>query len=183
MPYEHDNTIDAFPHPSISPILGVPSYATIAELHLKLNAKAASTFSGLGDGAHGLLALTVSDTVYSTLSAIPFIRPVNPGSQPVIPNNSTGNQTAAIKRNHTKAHQIWKEYLTNLKQQILAAVNKTYYRTLRNCITGFANVTTRQLIVHPYTTYGNITPADLIENDERMKAAYDPSQPMLIYNT
>jgi hypothetical protein len=160
MPYEHDNTIDAFPHPSIPPILGVPSYATIAKLHLKLNANAASVFSGLGNGAHGLLALTVSNTVYNTLSAIPFIHPVNPGSQPVIPNNSTGNQIAAITRDHTEARRIWKEHLTtdkNLKQQILAAVNKTYYQTLRNHITAFANITTRQLIVHLYTTYGNIT--------------------------
>lgn len=41
-------------------------------------------------------------------------------------------------------------------------------------------MTTGQLIEHLYSTYryGNVTPADLIENDERMKSSYDPSQPI-----
>jgi hypothetical protein len=84
MPHEHDNNTDAFPHPSIPPILGIPSYATIAELHLKVNTNVASVYSSLGDGSHGLLTLTVSATVYNTLSAIPFVHPLNPGPQPVI---------------------------------------------------------------------------------------------------
>ena len=29
-----------------------------------------------------------------------------------------------------------------------------------------------------YTTYANITPADLIENDARLKTAYDANQPI-----
>lgn len=37
---------------------------------------------------------------------------------------------------------------------------------------------TRQLIEHPYSTYGNITPEDIIKNDELMKTAYNPSQPV-----
>jgi hypothetical protein len=145
---EHDTTIEGFPHPSIPPILGIPTYVTIAELHLKLNTNAASVFSSHGDGAHGLLALTVSaEAVYNTLSDTPFIQPVNPGPQPVIPANATGPQISAITRSHTESHRTWKEYMATdkrLKQQLLAAVNETYYRTLRNRITGFANTTTSQ---------------------------------------
>jgi hypothetical protein len=55
-----------------------------------------------------------------------------------------------------------------------------YYRTLRNLITGYANITTLQILAHLYATYGNINPTDLIDNDERMKKAYDPSQPIEI---
>jgi hypothetical protein len=181
MPSDHDVIIVGFPHPTIPPILGVPTYATIADTHLKLNANAASVFSSLGDGAHGLLALTVSVAVYNTQSAIAFVAPTNPGPQPNIPNGLTGNQIAAATRTHTENHRLWKEYLATdkaLKQQLLATVHETYYRTLRNRITGFANTTTRQLLEHLYRTYGNITPADLIENDTRMKTSYDPSQPI-----
>jgi hypothetical protein len=53
-----------------------------------------------------------------------------------------------------------------------------YYHTLRNRIMGYANTTTLQILSHLYTTYGNISPTDLIENDERMKKPYDPSQPI-----
>jgi hypothetical protein len=181
MPSDHDVIIDGFPHPTIPPILGIPTYTTIAEIHLKLNANAASVYSSLGDGAHGLLALTVSVAVYNTLSATAFVEPANPGPQPIIAAGATGPQIAAQTRAHTENHRLWKEYLATdkaLKQQILAAIHETYYRTLRNRITGFATISTRQLIEHLYRTYGNITPADLIENDERMKTTYDPSQPI-----
>jgi hypothetical protein len=181
MPSDHDVIIDGFPNPTIAPIIGLPNYATIADIHLKLNANAASVFSSLGDGAQGLLSLTVSDAIYNSISDVPFVTPINPGPQPVIPGAATGNQITAITRAHNENHRIWKEYLATdkaLKQQLLAAVHESYYRTLRHRITGFANTTTRQLLDHLYATYGNLTPADLVENDERMKAPYDPSQPI-----
>jgi hypothetical protein len=96
------------PHPTIPPILGVPTYATIAELHLKLNANAASVYSSLGDGAHELLALTVSTAVYDALSTTAFEVPINPGPQPDIPAGSTGPQIAAIMRAHSKNHCLGK---------------------------------------------------------------------------
>ncbi len=43
---------------------------------------------------------------------------------------------------------------------------------------GYANVTTIQILTHLYTTYGKITPQDLDENHNRMKAPFDPSQPI-----
>jgi hypothetical protein len=76
---------------------------------------------------------------------------------------------------------MWKEYLSTdkaLKQQLLAAIDDIYYRSLRNRITGYANVTTLTILRHLYDTYGNISPTDLIDNDTRMKAPYDPSQPI-----
>jgi hypothetical protein len=65
-----------------------------------------------------------------------------------------------------------------LKQQLLAAINDIYYRSLRNRITGYASVTTLTILCHLYDSYGNIWPTDLIDNDTRMKAPYDPTQPM-----
>jgi hypothetical protein len=53
-----------------------------------------------------------------------------------------------------------------------------YIRTLENRHTGFANVTTRQLIDHLLNTYGNLTPTDLATNDSLFRQAYDPSQPI-----
>ena len=34
------------------------------------------------------------------------------------------------------------------------------------------------MLTHMYTTYANITPAELIENDTRLKKAYDVNQPI-----
>jgi hypothetical protein len=53
-----------------------------------------------------------------------------------------------------------------------------YLRTLQNRHTGFAAVTTCQLINHLLTTYGNLTPTDLANNDIQFCQAYDLSQPI-----
>jgi hypothetical protein len=45
-------------------------------------------------------------------------------------------------------------------------------------VTGFANVTTCQILVHLYRTYGRLSPANLIANDAKMKSPYDANQPI-----
>ena len=48
-----------------------------------------------------------------------------------------------------------------------------YYRGLRNRYTGYGQTSTRDLLVHLFTTYGEIGPDDLEENEKRMKEPYD----------
>lgn len=93
-----DKIVDGFPHPNIAPIVGIPTYESIAELNLQLNANAASVQSNLGDGQLGLLALTVSPAVFNTLSAVAFVHPVNPGTNPVIPPGATTHVTSHLTR-------------------------------------------------------------------------------------
>ena len=75
-----DKIVQGFPYPTLDCIVGIPTYETISELHSQLNAISASVQSNLGGGAHGHLTLTVKPSVYNTLSATPFIAPVNPGA-------------------------------------------------------------------------------------------------------
>jgi hypothetical protein len=67
-----------------------------------------------------------------------------------------------------------------LKQQILAAVNNIYVRTLRNTHTGYAMVTTLQILTHLYTTYGKLTPMAMQENDRHFRNPYNPAEPFEI---
>jgi hypothetical protein len=60
----------------------------------------------------------------------------------------------------------------------MGAVNKLYLRTLNYLITGFANITTRQMLVHLYTTYGRLTPADVQNKDATMKELYNAKEPI-----
>ena len=96
MPTATDKIVDGFPFPTIPPIVGTPTYNTIAEVNLKLNSNSASVQSNLGCGTLGLLKLTVSPAIYNTLSATPFVVPVNPGSVPITPANSTGAQITKL---------------------------------------------------------------------------------------
>ena len=80
MPSTIDNILDGFPFPTIAPIVGLPNFETISELHMKLNSNGASVQSNLGNGALGLMHITVYPTVYTTLLSTPFFVPVNPSS-------------------------------------------------------------------------------------------------------
>ena len=68
---EMDPIAEVFPHPLLPPIIGIPTYELIAELHIQLKGNAASVQSNLGDGQPGLL------------------HPVNPGTTPNIPAGTT----------------------------------------------------------------------------------------------
>ena len=176
-----DKIIETFPHPTITPIIGQPTYESIAELHLKLNANAASVHSNHGNGALGLLFLTIKPEVYSTLSNVPFLPPTNPGSNPSIPTGSTGPQISDIRRRHAEQYNEWMRYdqtEKSLKKLLLAAVDETYVRSLRHKYVGYANVKTLTILNHLYDAYAKITAQDLKENDKRLNTPYDPNDTM-----
>jgi hypothetical protein len=177
-----DSIIESFPHLTIPPINGLPTYKSIAGFVRLLNANAASVHSERGGGLLEHLALTVSPAVYTTLSAVIFIPPLNPGAVPVVPGNASAAQVQTLFRAHKENLRLWQLYNhvdAALKQQLVNGVHQMYIRTLENRHTGFANVTTRQLIDHLLnTTYGNLTPTDLATNDSLFRQAYDPSQPI-----
>ena len=89
MPYI-DKIVEGFPHPTINPIIGIPNYESISEIHIKLNSNTASVHSELGNGALGLLALTVTPAIHDTLAGVPFVAPTNPGQVFVMLPGSTG---------------------------------------------------------------------------------------------
>ena len=67
-----------------------------------------------------------------------------------------------------------------LKQQLLASIDDKYVKVFKNRNTDYARVTTRTLIEHLLHTYGQITPDDLINNEERMKCKWDATTPIEI---
>ena len=72
MPDAIDTIVDSFPHPTLTAIEGIPSFATIRQIQVELNANASSIHSNLGDGQLGLLFLTVSQATYESLSDVPL---------------------------------------------------------------------------------------------------------------
>jgi hypothetical protein len=126
-----DSIVTGFPFPTVLLIVGEPNYKSIAALHQQLNANSASFQSHLGNGLLGLLQLTVSPTVYNTLSATAFVPPVNPGPAPLIPDGLTGPQIANICFAFNAATALFKDYdLANkaLKQLLLLVLSKALYK-------------------------------------------------------
>jgi hypothetical protein len=48
---------------------------------------------------------------------------------------------------------------------------------LRNTHTGYAMVTTLQILTHMYTTYGKLTLMAMQENDRHFRNPYNPAKP------
>ena len=170
-----------FPHPHIPAQPGMPTYEVISAVHRKLKANAASVSSTLGGGIHGLLGLTILPATYQTITGHAFVAPFNPGALPNIAPEATQAQIGEAVRQHKERLKIWKEYnITDqaLKNQLLSTFDEVYLKGLRNRHVGYQNVTARDMIQHLYTNYGVITPADLDDNDARMREPFDASKPI-----
>jgi hypothetical protein len=170
-----------FPHKTLPPIVGQPTYEAIKDLHLKLNENAVKVHSNLGDGLLGYLGVTVTPAIYNTLSAQPFVIPTNPGTTPVFPDNATGPQIANIRQIFKEEATAFKKYVdvcNAISALILEVVDPVYLATLRLPYVGIGTRTPLQILAHLYTNYAKITPADLDNNDRVMKQPCDVNQPI-----
>jgi len=78
-------------------------------MQVELNSNSASIHSNLGDGQLGHLYLTISPTVYATLSAQEFLVPENPGAIPHIPDTATSRQATDARATHTEEKRIFNQ--------------------------------------------------------------------------
>jgi hypothetical protein len=173
--------VDNFPHKTIPTIVGQPTYEAIRDMHLKMNENCIAVHSNLGNGQLGHLGISVTPAVYDTLSATPFVAPVNPGAAPVFPNGAQGPQIENIRRIFEEEQSIFNTY-QNVQKAISAlmigAVDEIYFQALSLPLVGLATRTPLDKFAHLYAAYANITPADVQANDAHMKAGYDVNLPI-----
>jgi hypothetical protein len=138
----------------------------------------------LGGGYLGHLGLIVSYASYV------MIAPAKEDGttiwvSPTAPGRATGN-TDGTAAQISAARHIWDEEVQTyrtytsvqqaLKKQIMTVFEPIYLDFLIDDMVGFANISTRAMLDHLFTTYGNITAVDLENNFEHMRRAWDPQQ-------
>ncbi len=173
--------VENFPHKTIPPIVGQPTYESIRDMHLQMNENCISVHSNLGNGQLGHLGITVTQAVYNTLSALPFVAPINPGSTPVFHPNAQAPEIENIRRIFQEEQAVFNTY-QNVQKAISAlmigAVDPIYFQALSLPLVGLATCTPLDKFSHLYQAYANITPADVQANDSHMKAGYDVNLPI-----
>ena len=107
-----EKIIDGMPTPALTKIIGIPNYESVKQINDELTANAYSIQTNLGCGTVGYARLTLLPATYATISIVPWIPPPNPGTQAVIPDNSTAIQIATFNRAFDTASTIYASYRT-----------------------------------------------------------------------
>ena len=184
MPLKADQLLALFPNPVLTPILGEPDHESIRILQKEVNKNLAAIPSNLGCGTKGLLCLSVSNTVYSTISSTPVVPPPNPGSAPSatdIDACSSAMAIASVHATHELDVKLYEEYCAadRLSVKLLSnAVEDIFIASLADEHTGYSSVTTKQIFQHLNDEYCEIDDVMLIANQARISAAYDPNLPI-----
>ena len=168
-----------FPPPAV-PIIRLPTYQTIQELYVKLNVNTASIHTNIGDDNHGLLRLTVSAAQYNSVSVL-FVTPTNLGATSTYSPNATTSILVKEKEAHDTIIKIFRECSladNALKQLLLTSVEEKHFHVLRNSLISYDHITTRTLIQHLYTSYGDITSTQIADNDTQIHSPYNSNQPI-----
>jgi hypothetical protein len=180
-----DDIIAKFPHKRLPIIDGKPDYTSINTMVHLLYSNAATLTTALGRGGqHGHIGLIMPAALYTTLSAIPYNEPNDPGAIPVHAANATSAIRESDRMNHKEALKQFHHHNNMngaLKTQIIDAVADTYLGELQNRYTGYLGVTSRDLLDHLFERYGMITASDIANCRTRMEAPMDTTRPIDIY--
>jgi hypothetical protein len=160
-----------FEFPELTKLQGEPNSESLFKLRNELKANAQSVYSNLSDGAHGHLALVLSDPQYALITAQPFIRPVHPG-QLIIPAGTTGPMSTVMKEAHQESIRLFREVEgveKALVQQIVQAVAAPYLSSIRDRATNSLRGTVYQILDFLQTNYGRVSPQMLEDREQELR--------------
>lgn len=171
-----------FQHANLTPIRGEPKNDTLKTLLHECMANSQTVHSNLGGGAHGHLGLVLQPAKYAVIApGTPYIRPVFPGTL-VIPPNTTNIQAQMLSKQHREELRLFQEteaVHNTLVQQIVAAIDPMYLKSLRNPVTQAFMVPLSDILNHLMTVYGNLNPKKFLSTKNKMETfQYDLSLPV-----
>ena len=152
-----------FEYPTLTRIHGAPTYDTLKTLKDQLKANATSVTSDLGGGNHGHLGLVLDAPEYVNVSVVLYVRPLHPGNL-TIPPGTAQHEATRLRNDHKEAIRLFRETVDVEKaliKQLVAAIDDTYLKTLRNATTNSITQPLHQVLDFLFTRYGRIDPDTL----------------------
>jgi len=169
-------------------VAAIPSGATPTAAQTKafvasIYAAARSQNSHRGGGLLGHVGAVMPAALYQAMAnTLPWVDPVPPVQPLVIPAGTNAAVTAVMVRQHTADLEEFSQYITNmniLRSLVLDNIDNTLIGHLRDPMLNFASVHPRDMIQHLLATYAAVTADELEENAAALRAAWDPSQPIV----
>ena len=172
--------LDQMPKMS-SPTTGKPTYTTMMTFQKAINKQALSIISATYPDL-GWIGLVIPQQEFNRINAnSDFVDPVNPGMPPTHATGATAAQISETVRQHELTQNEFTTFThtrIQLRNMIITNVEDKYICALANDITSYNQVSPLQLLTHLWTTYGQITEADLSTNESRMYADWNPPTPI-----
>ena len=172
--------LDQMPKMS-SPTTGKPTYTTMMTFQKAINKQALSIISATYPDL-GWIGLVIPQQEFNRINAnSDFVDPVNPGMAPTHATGATAAQISETVRQHELTQNEFTTFThtrIQLRNMIITNVEDKYICALANDITSYNQVSPLQLLTHLWTTYGQITEADLSTNESRMYADWNPPTPI-----
>jgi hypothetical protein len=170
-----------FPYAVLTPIEGKPTNTTLQILQRQLYTNARAIDSPRGGGAHGHMAMLLSDAEYLVRAGVPFIVPRHPGAAPDAAAGATAAQIAEAICLYNQAVAdvtLYNRLSAALTAQIISAVNASFLSALEDPDFGFGDVTPRAMLEHLRTEYGTMTPEELERNRAALSEPWNLDDPI-----
>ena len=168
-----DTILSTFSECTLAPCEGIPNHGYLTAINMYLNQCSSGIHSNLGDGTLGYLILTATPVVYASVSTLNFVRPINPGPTAIIPNPAPAAAVIGqLTREHAENHRVFLEYATTdaaCKKVIMSLIPDVFYRTLKHNHTGYATVTSLEILSHLWSEYGQLSDFEFQQNDLKIK--------------
>jgi hypothetical protein len=173
-------TTFTFPYATLTPIDGKPTNTTLQLLQRQLFTNARAVDSPCGGGAHGHLAILLSNVDYLRRAGMPFIVPIHPGAAPGV-GAGTGAQLSAAIPTYNQAMAdvtLYNRLSAALTAQILSAVNASFLSALEDPNFGFGDVPPLAMLTHLKRECGTMTPEQLESNCAALSDSWNLDNPI-----
>ena len=172
-----------FEFPILTKIHGPPCHDTLTKIADELKANAASVSSDLGGGAYGHVGLILSDEEYAKIpGTVPYTRPVHPGTL-TIASGTAQHAATALREDHKTAIKLFREVQDVEKcliKQLVAAIDPTYLKSLRNRITNSITADIPTIIEHLKTNFAAIEPEEITARTKKvLDISYNLMDPLI----
>ena len=186
MKFDIDYINTHFEIPVLDRINGEPNNNSLYDLKQQLKANTSQVTSDLGGGTNDHLGLVLTPVEYTHISALPYARPVHPGTLHIAA-GTTQHETTRLREDHKDTIRVFREAIDvekALTKQIVASVEGKYIGILRRPVTNTINADVPTILVHLFRNYGYVTPEVLAENTAAVKELqYSVKEPLVtVYN-
>lgn len=172
----------SYPIPILTKIIGKPDAVSIKTLQRELYTNAKAIPCHHDGNRYGYLGMIMPAAEYNALNnANAWAAQANPGDYPTITagtNSVDVTNTIKAYEQNVQRYNTMNQVDTDLKNQILAAVDRIYLASQEHATLGFAAKSAKNLLDHLVTSYGTIKSSDIEKNRAKLSAPWTPDHPI-----